>query len=100
VRSAVVWVGLPDPGETRLVVLARNVGAPLRYELEVEDVIWPEAYQDQPGALQAITQRLTTALERGIRKAPAQYFWLHRRWKHQPAKPKRPATVKQGQAVE
>jgi KDO2-lipid IV(A) lauroyltransferase len=32
----------------------------------------------------AVTQRFTTALERMVRKAPEQYFWLHRRWKHQP----------------
>jgi len=33
-----------------------------------------------------MTQRFTTALERMIRKHPEQYFWLHRRWKHQPQK--------------
>jgi Kdo2-lipid IVA lauroyltransferase/acyltransferase len=44
--------------------------------------------EDQPmsNAIRAITQRFTSALERLIRLAPAQYFWLHRRWKHQPAK--------------
>jgi KDO2-lipid IV(A) lauroyltransferase len=26
----------------------------------------------------------TAALERAIRRAPEQYFWMHRRWKHQP----------------
>jgi KDO2-lipid IV(A) lauroyltransferase len=36
----------------------------------------------------SITQRFTAALERAIRKAPEQYFWLHRRWQHQP-KPKK-----------
>ncbi len=28
-----------------------------------------------------ITQRFTAALERSIRRAPEQYFWVHRRWK-------------------
>ena len=28
-----------------------------------------------------ITQRYTIALERVIRSAPEQYFWLHNRWK-------------------
>ena len=32
----------------------------------------------------AMTQRFTTALERLVRRYPEQYFWLHRRWKHQP----------------
>jgi KDO2-lipid IV(A) lauroyltransferase len=31
-----------------------------------------------------ITQRITAAIERAIREDPRQYFWLHRRWKHQP----------------
>jgi KDO2-lipid IV(A) lauroyltransferase len=31
-----------------------------------------------------MTQRFTASLERIIRTAPEQYFWLHRRWKHQP----------------
>jgi KDO2-lipid IV(A) lauroyltransferase len=32
----------------------------------------------------AITRRFSTALEQLVRLAPEQYFWLHRRWKHQP----------------
>ena len=47
-------------------------------------MILPEEYQGRPDALPAITQRFTSALERMIRRAPEQYFWLHRRWKHQP----------------
>jgi KDO2-lipid IV(A) lauroyltransferase len=68
-----------------LVVLARNSGAPLRYEIEVEEVILPADYTGQAEAIRAITQRFTAALERGVRRTPEQYFWLHRRWKHQPA---------------
>jgi KDO2-lipid IV(A) lauroyltransferase len=67
-----------------VVVGARKVGEPTRYQLFVEDFILPEEYQDRPDAVLAITQRFTTALERMVRKAPEQYFWLHRRWKHQP----------------
>jgi KDO2-lipid IV(A) lauroyltransferase len=67
-----------------VVALVRNTGAPLHYEIDVEDIILPEEYAGQRDAARAITQRFTLALERGIRKAPKQYFWLHRRWKHQP----------------
>ena len=48
-----------------------------------------EDYEGQPDAVRAITQRFTSALERGVRRCPEQYFWLHRRWKHEPPKLKR-----------
>ena len=54
------------------------------YDIWGGDVILPEEYQGQPDAVRAITQRVTTALEGMIRRHPEQYFWLHRRWKHQP----------------
>jgi len=54
------------------------------YSVEVEDVIDPRDYAERSDAVKAITQRYTTALERLIRRHPEQYFWLHRRWKHQP----------------
>ena len=68
-----------------LVVLGTpRVGEPMRYRVCVEDVILPEEYANRPDAVKAITQRFTSALERVIRRHPEQYFWLHRRWKHQP----------------
>ena len=54
------------------------------YAVEVEDVIDPRQYGGRTDAVKAITQRYTAALERLIRRHPDQYFWLHRRWKHQP----------------
>ena len=53
-------------------------------EITTADVILPEDYERSPDAIKAITQRFTTDLEQLIRAAPEQYFWLHRRWKHQP----------------
>jgi len=72
-----------------LVILARNTGAPLCYEIAIEELILPEDYEGRPDAVRAITQRFTSALERGVRRSPEQYFWLHRRWKHEPPKLKR-----------
>jgi KDO2-lipid IV(A) lauroyltransferase len=72
-------------GAALLVVGIPNVGGLMRYRVTVEDVILPEEYGgSRSGAVRAITQRYTTALERIIRRHPEQYFWLHRRWKHQP----------------
>jgi Kdo2-lipid IVA lauroyltransferase/acyltransferase len=69
-----------------------RIGWPLRYKDIIEDVILPEEYEGNPDAVRLITQRFTSALERIIRRHPEQYFWLHRRWKHQPtAKARRKA---------
>lgn len=54
-----------------------------RFELICEDVIDPETI-DSPDPVGEITRRYTAALERLIRRAPEQYFWVHRRWKSVP----------------
>lgn len=68
-----------------LVLAAARASDDLRFTLYVGDVIFPEEYAHAADAIRAITQRYTTALERIVRHHPDQYFWLHRRWKHQPA---------------
>jgi KDO2-lipid IV(A) lauroyltransferase len=67
-----------------MVLGIRKLRGELRHELHIADVIYPEEYEGQPDAVRAITQRYTHALEQTVRAAPEQYFWLHRRWKHQP----------------
>lgn len=54
-----------------------------RYELGCEEVIDPREFAASD-AVRAITERYTLALERAIRRAPEQYFWVHRRWKSVP----------------
>jgi KDO2-lipid IV(A) lauroyltransferase len=63
---------------------AKNAGGILDYQLWLPEVIWPEEYANLPNAVVALTQRITSAIERAIRDDPTQYLWLHRRWKHQP----------------
>jgi KDO2-lipid IV(A) lauroyltransferase len=67
-----------------LVMGAARVGWPLRFRLYLEDVILPREHNGRPDAVREITERYTRALERMVRRHPEQYFWLHRRWKHQP----------------
>ena len=38
---------------------------------------------DRNADVDRITADITSALERWVRRAPEQYFWHHRRWKHQ-----------------
>lgn len=68
---------------------------PLFYAVRCVDVIDPREYADDPNAVKAITARYTAALEKLIREYPEQYFWLHRRWKHQPKAKGKPAEPKQ-----
>jgi KDO2-lipid IV(A) lauroyltransferase len=72
-----------------VVVGTPKVAEPMFYQVQASEVIYPEEYDGRPDAVKAMTQRFTTALERLVRQNPTQYFWLHRRWKHQPAKPRR-----------
>ncbi len=51
-----------------------------RFEVGCEEIIDP----DECGGVDEITRRYTAALERAIRRAPEQYFWVHRRWKSKP----------------
>lgn len=71
-----------------LVVGLPRVGKGLQYNLVVEELIDPEDYRDRPDPIAAMTQRFTSMIEEMVRKYPEQYFWLHRRWKHQPARRK------------
>lgn len=52
----------------------------IRYEIGCEEIIDP----DECNGVDDVTRRYTTALERAIRRAPEQYFWVHRRWKSKP----------------
>lgn len=54
-----------------------------RFEVGCEEVIDPRTI-DAPDPVHEVTQRFTAALERIVRRAPEQYFWLHRRWKTRP----------------
>jgi KDO2-lipid IV(A) lauroyltransferase len=72
-----------------LVIGTPRVARPARYEVQVQDEIRPEEFAGRPDAVRALTQRFTAALERQVRGYPEQYFWLHRRWKSQPAKARR-----------
>jgi KDO2-lipid IV(A) lauroyltransferase len=67
-----------------LVGGARRVGPGFRYEVVCEEIIEPRDWAGQADEIRWITARYTAALERMVRRDPEQYFWLHRRWKHQP----------------
>jgi Kdo2-lipid IVA lauroyltransferase/acyltransferase len=55
-----------------------------KFEIGIQRIIHPEEWENQDDPLRFITQEYSTALENIIRKAPEQYLWTHRRWKHRP----------------
>ncbi len=52
----------------------------VEFDLTTEAVIDSRDFQDAD-AVPKITQAYTSAIESLIRRAPEQYFWVHRRWK-------------------
>ena len=53
-----------------------------RYCLVLEEIV-TDRTGDRAAAVDRIVQGYTDALERLVRRYPEQYFWQHRRWKHQ-----------------
>lgn len=63
---------------------SKRVGDRFFFEIGIEKIIHPQDWQDQDDPLRYITQEYTSAIESMVRKAPEQYLWTHRRWKHRP----------------
>lgn len=55
-----------------------------RHVMEVDVPFGPEPGEDEETAVARLSEIHTARLEAAIRKAPEQYFWLHRRWKTRP----------------
>lgn len=60
-----------------------------RFRMSMEELQIPST-GDRNADIDRIVADYTMALERWVRRAPGQYFWHHRRWKHQ-----RPNTPKE-----
>lgn len=69
-----------------LVVVAGTyrTGNGLKYVIDIETVIDTKTLSDDPNAVRTLTEQYTAAWERLVARAPEQYLWLHRRWKHEP----------------
>lgn len=76
------------PGERPpgLPAAARDPGPDsLRYAVELTDVFGPRDWEGQPDPLYYLTARYRRAIEMMVRRAPEQYFWMHRVWRCRPA---------------
>jgi len=63
------------------VCSALRLDRPMHFELHNYATIDPQEVGSSVGTVRELTQWYTTRLEELIRRAPDQYWWLHRRWK-------------------
>jgi KDO2-lipid IV(A) lauroyltransferase len=68
------------------VGFARRLGDKFKFEVWMQCILEPRDYRHLADPVWSITQDCARAFEAAIRPNPEQYLWLHRRWKHQPAK--------------
>ena len=55
-----------------------------KHLLKIFPAFYPENYENNTEGQQKLSQDYTDVLEQLVKKFPQQWFWLHRRWKHQP----------------
>ncbi len=63
------------------VSTAQRLDRPMHFELWNYTTIDPQQVANSLGTVPELTQWYSTRLEELIRRAPDQYWWLHRRWK-------------------
>ena len=59
----------------------RRTGAMLHHVMGSDGILDPQTAPAEMRTVPAVTQWYTSQLERTIRAVPAQYWWVHRRWK-------------------
>ena len=64
-----------------LVSYARRKDRALHYQMGTEATADPRDSESNLGGVRELTEWYTLQLERIIRRAPDQYWWIHRRWK-------------------
>jgi KDO2-lipid IV(A) lauroyltransferase len=92
------FMGSPASTHTSVARLSLATGSPiafvysvpeprgLRFRVEITDVVRPRPDADEDTEIFRMTQRLTSDLERVIRKYPEHWLWTQKRWKTYPGK--------------
>jgi Kdo2-lipid IVA lauroyltransferase/acyltransferase len=63
------------------VCASPRLGRPMRFEMISHAIADPRDAGNEVSSIRELTQWYTSKLEELIRRAPGQYWWLHRRWK-------------------
>jgi len=64
-----------------MVGYARRLDGPLQYEMGMETLLDPATMSSDLKNVTALTQWYSDVLEKIVRVAPEQYWWMHRRWR-------------------
>ena len=64
----------------------RRLSRPLQFELGTTGIAHPDSPGEHLTSVKALTSWYNRCLERAIRPAPQQYWWVHRRWREPPPK--------------
>ncbi len=67
-----------------VVCYNRRLKRPLQFEMAVTGIADPNVPGSHLESVAALTRWYNQCLEQAIRKAPEQYWWLHRRWREAP----------------
>jgi KDO2-lipid IV(A) lauroyltransferase len=72
-------------GNTPMVLcLCRRTGAPLEFEITSPGIADPKTLDPELADVKSLTQWYNDQLADYVRRYPAQYWWIHRRWKEKP----------------
>jgi KDO2-lipid IV(A) lauroyltransferase len=85
VHKAIGVFALSSNAPIMVCSATRRGGRLFDYDLRIEGVADPAAGGSETASLTAVSQWYTDLLERAVRRAPPQYWWVHRRWRGQPA---------------
>ncbi|MBW3598108.1 MAG: lysophospholipid acyltransferase family protein [Planctomycetes bacterium] len=67
-----------------LVCFARRSGGPLQFEVGLAELFDAREGSEAELGVAPLTQWYSRVLEREVRRAPEQYWWVHRRWRDPP----------------
>jgi KDO2-lipid IV(A) lauroyltransferase len=96
----VEFFGRPASVHKAIGLFAVSSGAPIMvcsatrrhglfdYDLRLEGTADPALGGPETAGLKEVSQWYTSLLETSIRRAPEQYWWVHRRWRGGPAQAK------------